>query len=206
MPAAASVVRAIILSPPIFATIAEALTRAASVGGTPPKLAGGVRVRRVPPASYATLHLRLFIVLRNLKIAALLTFGTMCEPQTNVATMSSSESPPPQKERLPHSKWGVLSFKIAVFAFVTLCVYYCICFVVFQIVPEIFTPISVGLTSGGFLLYIFASVAAVIFGILGVCQSRTRKMYSILGILSFPIGLLASFLMLVSFVRLLPTW
>ena len=43
------------------------LQRAASVGGTPPELAGGGRVQ-CAPASYATLHLRLFATTRHLRL------------------------------------------------------------------------------------------------------------------------------------------
>jgi len=126
-----------------------------------------------------------------LTIAAPLTFGIMCEPQTNVATMFLSESPLPQKERLPHSKWGIFSFVLALFSIFS--------FILF--IP--FVIISAGLMSGGLLTpsirhfignlwmggSLFSAMAAVIFGIIGICQPRTPKGFSICGIL-LPVPLL----------------
>jgi len=99
----------------------------------------------------------------------------------HTATMSSSESPP-QKERLPHSLCGVISYRLAVYSLVMFCVLFSVqvCLVVtfpetyknpdtwYQVEPLSFVAINFGLW--GCLL---ASLAAFVLGIVGVHQPRT---------------------------------
>jgi len=91
--------------------------------------------------------------------------------------MSQSESDQTQKEELPHSAYGIVSLNLA------------LCSIV---LPFVLITISTafGLDSEiagvvfalGLVCMVFAGIVAFTLGVIGVCQSRTRKVFSVLGI------------------------
>ena len=109
-------------------------------------------------------------------------YSIMSEPQTNIATMSPSESPPPQKERLPHSKWGIASFVLAILSPIVFFVVICrLTFYIDGMLPESHPLVNVFI-SYWYLGLCFFNFAALVFAIVGLCQPRTRKVFPICGI------------------------
>jgi len=124
-------------------------------------------------------------------------------PQANVATMSSSESPLPQKERLPHSKWGIVSFILPFIFAIAFIVYAIICDVLHNPdkCPDCLDDwcfhslvIAVHVTFG----FCVASAVPFILAIIGLCQPRTRKIFSILGLClsALPVAFLIRYFLL----------
>jgi len=122
--------------------------------------------------------------------------------------MSQIEPEQPQKECLPHSIWGVLSFWLAISSIAV----YCAIFgsLMYMIGtspnPETFNPKNWEDTMPP-LWIIFASIvgsgcfcatfAAFILGIVGVCQPHTRKVFAYWGLF---FSILPSALFLLAFV------
>ena len=109
---------------------------------------------------------------------------------THPAAMSSSESPPPQKERLPHSCAGCLSFAIAIFAVTAVCIGYGIGFFA-DFIPENWGQRDDPdpLLSTAELIFvsavyssIIATLLAFVLAIDGLLHARTQKVYSIWGL------------------------
>jgi len=106
--------------------------------------------------------------------------------------MSLIEPEQPQKECLPHSRCGVVAIRLAIYS---MTVFYALsCMHVYQVVvyPEIYKnpdiwyqekPLEFIIATSGLWVCLLAALAAFIFGIVGVHQPRTRKVFSLLGIL-----------------------
>ena len=108
----------------------------------------------------------------------------------SAATPDEASLPPMEKERLPHSRWGIASFAIALCAYLMYFLLYC--FVAFVIDPPRTPGGSVSLQDGilliivsylGFFSVLCVATVAIIFGIVGLRQPRTRKIYARLGFL-----------------------
>ena len=106
------------------------------------------------------------------------------------STPPNEASPPPaQKERLPHSRFGIWSFWIALPASIIVCAVLAEdtfkLDIILDIIPQsmcLFTIVIQGLFYCG-----LASIMSFILGIVGVCMPGTRKVFSIWGIiLSLP--------------------
>jgi len=120
--------------------------------------------------------------------------------------MSQSEPDQPLKEKLPHSMWGIISFWLAISSIAVYCVIVgCLMYVIGTSPnPETLNPehwdksspplwlIGIGIGQIGCF---FATFAAFIFGIVGVCQSRTRKVFAYWGLFFsiLPLLILATF-------------
>jgi len=120
--------------------------------------------------------------------------------------------PPTQKERLPHSRWGILSFRLATWSlliwFVVTIIPFCLlCY------GETTTFSHKSLEMLFFTVVFFASVGCVlamitafVFSILGLRQPHTRKNYAVWG-LSFSILVLVMFLVIASiFIAIVGSW
>ena len=99
---------------------------------------------------------------------------------------SNSVYPPPQWERLPHSMWGIASFAMSLFFAFVLFALVCVCGYIMTVNPEAADqdPPHLGLALAGLGLFgaCFAQLAALALGIVGLCQPRTRKAFSIFGV------------------------
>ena len=103
------------------------------------------------------------------------------------STPPNEESPPPTgKERLPHSIYGILSFALAILAIVAIFALCCITVYIVHKYPYDTgsepPPVEHILVGFGFILTFFTQLAALIFGIIGVCQTHTQKVFAICGI------------------------
>jgi len=125
--------------------------------------------------------------------------------------MSQFEIEQPEKERLPHSIWGIISFWLAISSIVVYCaIFGCLMYVIATSPnPVTFNPnpghwdksapplwlIGAGL---GQLGCFFATFAAFILGIVGVCQPHTRKVFSYWGLVlsALPLLLVAAFMLI----------
>ena len=112
--------------------------------------------------------------------------------------MSQSESEQPQKERLPHSIWGILSFAFALLAVAA----NCLTFVpveyreiLNELIPHNWGQggdpdplLPTGTLIAGFLVLclllgsILLAFLAFVLGIVSVCQPHTRKVFAIWGL------------------------
>jgi len=107
--------------------------------------------------------------------------------------MSQVESPKPTKERLPHSRWGSLSFALAILSIGVFCVSFAVHAYLIITVPGFHPPQNsnheyptwrfVMLFGSFYLGCMFVSFVAFVFGIIGVSQSHTRKVFAIWGML-----------------------
>ena len=100
--------------------------------------------------------------------------------------MSQSEIKQPQKERLPHSIWGILSFWLALSSFVVYCAITGVFMYLNLTSPEPVIPSEIW-DKNVFLQWVgvgysLALFAAFILGIVGVCQPRTRKVFAYWGL------------------------
>ncbi|MCL2709640.1 MAG: hypothetical protein FWE95_02070 [Planctomycetaceae bacterium] len=104
--------------------------------------------------------------------------------------MSQIEPEQPQKERLPHSICGVVSFRFAVGSLVLFCILFSINLYLTVTFPETFKnpdtwyqeePLLFIFLNSGIWGCLLAALAAFILGIAGVHQPRTRKVFSVLG-------------------------
>ena len=93
---------------------------------------------------------------------------------------------PPQWERLPHSMWGIMSFALSLFFAFTLFALVCVCGYIMTVNPEAADqdPPHLGLALAGLGLFgaCFAQLGALALGIVGLCESRTRKIFAIFGV------------------------
>ena len=114
--------------------------------------------------------------------------------ETNVPR---SCAPPPEKERLPHSRWGIASFVFVLCAHTALVLlYFFLYWMLFDYSMIVFVLLF------GLYVNFVVSLATLIFGVIGVCQLHTRKVFSVLGIiLSLPSLLLLFYGLAVSLVR-----
>ena len=107
-------------------------------------------------------------------------------PDENRGTeVPRSWTPPTEKERLPHSRWGIASFVLGLLLPVVLLVIFCGLFIYvasFSTDPTARRIFPV-LTNIGVFGYIFVSSAAFILGIVGICQVRSRKIFAVAGLL-----------------------
>ena len=126
--------------------------------------------------------------------------------------MSQSESEQPQKERLPHSGWGILSFWLALLAVAANCLTFVL--VGYEEIFNEFIPynwgqggdpdplLSTGTLVAGFLVLclilgsILLAFQVFVLGIVGVCQPHTRKVFAIWGILLSLFPLITWFLVI----------
>ena len=106
--------------------------------------------------------------------------------------MTLMEPEQPQKERLPHSIWGIISFAFALFAIGAIC----LTFVLYEYGDE-FIPHNWGqggdpdpLLTTGELIAIFLMLSSIplallacAFGTTGVCEPYTRKVFAIWGLI-----------------------
>ena len=92
--------------------------------------------------------------------------------------MSQIEPEQPQKEELPHSVYGVVSLNLALCAIVLPFIYIAVC-IGFGLVP----PMTRVIFALHLICMVSFGTAALILGIVGVCQPRTRKVFSVLGII-----------------------
>ena len=106
--------------------------------------------------------------------------------------MPQSEFDLPQKERLPHSRCGIVAFRLAVDSLVLFCILSGILVYLVVTFPETFKnpdtwyqeePLSFIVVHVGLWGCLLVALAAFILGIVGVHQPRTRKVFSVLGIL-----------------------
>ena len=105
--------------------------------------------------------------------------------ETNVPR---SCDPPTEKERLPHSRWGIVSCILTILSTVAFCMYCMYIHSRFTVKGDYH---AITLAIFGFWGLSLVIVVAFIFAIFGLCQSHTRKAYSICGIiLSLPLVLL----------------
>ena len=106
--------------------------------------------------------------------------------------MTFESAPPAQKERLPHSKWGIASFVLHIVFIVGLFVYVVICVAVLYESCECVhcgsdCPAEIAMFRllnaifWGVIGYLFASLVPVILAIVGLCKSGERKLFVILG-------------------------
>jgi len=102
---------------------------------------------------------------------------------------NEESSPPTEKEQLPHSRFGIWSFWIALPASIIVCAILAEDIfkldIIFDIIPQsmcLFTIVMQGLFYCG-----LATIVSFILGIMGLFQRNTRKYFAILGItLSLP--------------------
>ena len=95
--------------------------------------------------------------------------------QLESAPPDEASSPPTEKERLPHSKWGIISYRLAIYALLVWFLSAPILMLLGLIVPgsvmmnvlSIFSIISWGC--------VLAFCAAFVLGICGLCQPHTKK-------------------------------
>jgi hypothetical protein len=103
--------------------------------------------------------------------------------------MSPLESDPPQKERLPHSIWGIASFCLAILPNGALSMLILFFILVGLCGGRIYIEDTTGMpiVLYGAIAYCSIMFVAFIFGIVGIFRPRTRKVFSVLGlILSAP--------------------
>ena len=127
---------------------------------------------------------------RAATLACAYSSGTMSNPLANLVAMSQSETKQPQNEELPHSVYGVISLNLALCAILLPFVLTIICACIGLDAAIISTRVIVGV---GLVCMSCIGIAAFTLGIIGVCQSRTRKVFSILGIIFASISLLFPF-------------
>ena len=96
------------------------------------------------------------------------------------STPPAEASPPPTKrERLPHSRWGIISFRLAV-ASVMICVLAIVCAYGLSNLRTVDIWVFFAI-QGVFLCGIFAASVAFFLGSFSLLHSRTRNIYGILG-------------------------
>ena len=95
------------------------------------------------------------------------------------ATPNELSSPPTQKERLPHSRFGIISIRLTLYPIVVLLVF--AIFDMHQVLSLLPLVIIDSLTVFCILGSFFAIGIAPIFGGAGLCEPRTRKIYAVLG-------------------------
>ena len=94
------------------------------------------------------------------------------------STPPNEEAPPPtQKERLPHSRYGIISCSLMLFFFVVSYVYNLICAIIFQDIGDGLVAFHIGE-----FVYLLAMIAAFCYAIAGLRQPRTRKFFAVLGL------------------------
>jgi len=111
---------------------------------------------------------------------------------TNAVAMSLIESEQPQNEELPHSVYGIVSLNLA------------LCSIILPFVLLVIST-AFGLDSEiveavfalGLVCMVFAGIVAFTLGVIGVCQSRTRKVFSVLGITFASLPLMFAFFFIV---------
>jgi len=92
-------------------------------------------------------------------------------------------APPMEKERLPHSACGILSFRLAAWSVLI--------WVALVFAPYFWHDLSLVSHSIVWLICPMMSLTAFVLGIVGLCMPRTQKGYAVLGLfLSLPIILL----------------
>jgi len=131
-------------------------------------------------------------------------------PDENRGTnVSRSCALPTQQERLPHSRWGILSFRLAIYSLVFFCVLSGIHICQIVVDPETYrnsgtwyqeAPLSFIIVVFGTWACFLSALAAFILGIVGVHQRRVRKIFSVCGILLslHPFILLPMFIHIIS--------
>ena len=118
----------------------------------------------------------------------------MSNPTTNIVAMSQSEAKQPQNEELPHSVYGVISLNLALCAILLPFVLVIICACIGLDATIISTRVIVGV---GLVCMSCVGIVAFTLGIVGVCQSRTRKVFPLLGIIFASISLLFPFVLFI---------
>ena len=101
----------------------------------------------------------------------------MLEP---TAPPNEASPPPTQKERLPHSKWGITSLVLALIA-------------QFSFLPASTIGVFMSVEEAGLaivvlylvssIFYILSVLLSPLLGIIGMLQSNTQKVFSVLGLL-----------------------
>jgi len=89
----------------------------------------------------------------------------------------------PKWERLPHSLYGILSFVLALVAVMG-------CFVMLCI--NAYIDVDETLVGLFFLASCFSAMCALAFGIIGLCEPRTKKIFAVCGIVFASIFLLSA--------------
>ena len=109
------------------------------------------------------------------------------------STPPNEEAPPPtQKERLPHSRWGIASFVITLNATIILLVlgiyHSYVCATIVQIIPnDVEFDRILYREQGIFVIfigigYVCLNLVAFMCGVVGIQQPHTRKVFAILGL------------------------
>ena len=118
--------------------------------------------------------------------------------------MSQSEPEQPQKERLPHSIWGILSLAFALFAIVSFVLWGCLP----TLLPRLHSWDLFPIMFFWFFGNVLALFLAFISGIIGMCdrRSRTRSYPKILARLGcffalLPVLLCAAFVAIIILVQ-----
>jgi len=93
---------------------------------------------------------------------------------------------PLQWERPPHSMWGIFSLVLSLFSALGGFVLVCICVWIGIEHPEILEQepphLGVALTGLGIIGCCVAQLVALAFGIVGLCEPRTRKGFALAGV------------------------
>ena len=133
--------------------------------------------------------------------------------------MSQVESSKPTEERLPHSRWGSLSFALAILSIGAFCVFFAAHAYLIITVPGFHPPqnlppeelstyptFRLGMLFGS--LYVgcmLVSLVAFYFGIVGVGQPHTRKVFAIYGLLLSALpGVLLLVVIILGFTIIIP--
>jgi len=109
---------------------------------------------------------------------------------------------PPRWERLPQSMWGVLSFVFSLVGAFAFLVLVCVCTWIVLVNPEAVdmdTPHpGLALAGLGLLGCCFVQLVALVLGIVGLCESHTRKSFAIFGVFfsMMTIGLVSALIVL----------
>ena len=95
-------------------------------------------------------------------------------------------APPMEKERLPHSRWGCLSFILPFLFIVVLFAYFIVSDIVHSLgdcsdCRDDLCFFGLEIAFWGSTVFYFASIVPFVFSIVGLCQPRTRKIFCILG-------------------------
>jgi len=88
-----------------------------------------------------------------------------------------------EKERLPHSRWGIISFRLATWSILI--------WAALAFAPYFWKDLFLVSHAIVWLICPILSLTAFVLGIVGLCMPRTQKIYALLGLfLSLPIILL----------------
>ena len=109
------------------------------------------------------------------------------------STPPNAESPPPaEKERLPHSSYGIISFRLAAWSVLI--------WAALAFAPYFWKDLFLVSHAIVWLICPILSLTAFVLGIVGLCMPHTKKDYAVLGLfLSLPIILLLTWRLILTY-------